>query len=66
MKHKSSFFAWVEEWERIQETKLEMKDHLSFAIPGTRVGASMALELDASLAKCAGRQNDTTGSVTHP
>lgn len=29
-------FCMVEEWERIQETKLEIKDHLSFAVPGTK------------------------------
>lgn len=43
-----------------------MRDHLSFAIPGTRVDVSMALELDASLAKCTGRQNDPAGSPAHP
>lgn len=43
-----------------------MKDYLSFAIPGTRMDFSVAVELDASLAKCAGRQNDPTGSPAHP
>lgn len=60
------FFCMGRRMGENQETKLEMKDHLSFAILGTRVGVSVALELDASLAKCAGRQNDPTGSPAHP
>lgn len=40
-----------------------MKDNLSIAISGTRVDVSVAVELDASLARCAGWQNDPAGSL---